>query len=238
MLIESIIQRPKGTKVTLSATYHFLPNAEGKHVAEVENEADIAALLAIKEGYRPANGSPVLIPSDTPVIDGPFFIIRGPQDIEAFGDWARSVPDMDSAPAEFVSLTDKIAFGEASLDGFPLLPRTASPACEIADEPRVPEHSPQAPAVNSIIPDQNQHFSPGGDPGGLQTAGDGGAGAAGGAGAETDQGALHGDDDAGESEQELDREALAKRYSEIHGHRPNGKWSAEKIAQVLSEQEQ
>lgn len=243
MLIESIIHRPKGTKVALlGGSYHFLPNAEGKHVAEVEDDRDIATLLAIKEGFRPADGSVLSTAGELPVIDGAYFIFRGPQDAEAFQDWLRAIPDMMVEPAEFVLLIDKIAAGEANLDGFPLPePRKdpISPASLFAGV-RVPtELSSPPPPANSIVP--NQADSPGSDAGGLQDTGDGGAGAAGGAGSDTDE------EEDGDDEEEdhsppppppsgdLDREALAKEYDELIGHRPNGRWSAEKIAAAIAE---
>ncbi|MFG1462113.1 hypothetical protein V5F77_04365 [Xanthobacter sp. DSM 24535] len=54
MLIESIIQRPKGTHVVLAdgAAYTFLPDASGRHVAEVDDDLHIEAFLRIPEGYR------------------------------------------------------------------------------------------------------------------------------------------------------------------------------------------
>ncbi|PZU71055.1 hypothetical protein [Sphingobium sp.] len=244
MLIESIIHRPKGTKVALlGGSYHFLPNTEGKHVAEVEDDRDIATLLAIKEGFRPADGSVLSTAGELPVIDGAYFIFRGPQDAEAFQDWLRAIPDMLTEPAEFVLLIDKIAAGEANLDGFPLPePRKdpISPASLFAGV-RVPtELSSPPPPANSIVP--NQADSPGSDAGGLQDTGDGGAGAAGGAGSDTDEEEEDGDEEEEEHSPpppppsgDLDREALAKEYDELIGHRPNGRWSAEKIAAAIAE---
>ena len=53
VIIESIIKRKAGTKIDFpTASYHFKPNDEGAHVAEVEDEAHIARLLSIPEGYR------------------------------------------------------------------------------------------------------------------------------------------------------------------------------------------
>lgn len=53
MKIESIIKRPGGTSVTLGGVvYHFAPDAEGRHVADVDNPEHVGVLLGIKEGYR------------------------------------------------------------------------------------------------------------------------------------------------------------------------------------------
>ena len=290
MLIESIIQRPMGTKVELRQTYFFLPDADGRHVAEVEDEADIATLLGIKEGFRPADGRAVLVPGALPDLEGPFFILRGPQDAEALRQWMITIPEMQNEPAEFVKLTDKIAFGEASLGGYSLLPdQLNSLSASAGSVPPALEPSPPAPAditwkhdveeflarhpaiaaseaqlvsfdavvrrvsgdpantsmsnraqlekayeiwraemgFNTIIPtDQSQQASPGGDQddaGDPQAAGDGGGDAAGGVAADTG------------SEDQLDREALAKLYDELFGHRPNGKWGAPKIKQLIDE---
>lgn len=248
MLIESIIKRQLGTKVTLRHSYHFKPDQDGRHVAEVEDDADIAALLAIKEGYRPADGTIAILADALPGIEGAFFIVRGPQDMEAFCDWARSVPHMREEPLEFVALVDKIAIGEASLDGFQLIPNE-TPARATAGVPPMAGPSPRPSADNSIMPtDQPQAASSSANTDGSQATGDGGADAAGGVG--TDSGSEDEDEDEGEEDgaankypppkpnaDELDREALAMRYAELNGHRPNGRWTAEKIAAVLAEQE-
>jgi hypothetical protein len=53
MQIESIIKRPNGSKITIGDTqYHFKPNADGAHVADVENDAHIARFLSITEGFK------------------------------------------------------------------------------------------------------------------------------------------------------------------------------------------
>lgn len=69
MLIESIIRRSNAKKATVGTTvtfgappnvraYKFEPTAtDPRHVCEVEDEDDIQALLAIREGYRIAKGS-------------------------------------------------------------------------------------------------------------------------------------------------------------------------------------
>lgn len=53
MKIESKIKRSGGSVIEMFGTkYHFMPNAEGAHVAEVEDEDHIARFLAIPEGYK------------------------------------------------------------------------------------------------------------------------------------------------------------------------------------------
>lgn len=59
MLIECLRHRPGGSVIDLDgALYHFRPDAQGRHVAEVEARAHISRLLAIPEGYRPADEPP------------------------------------------------------------------------------------------------------------------------------------------------------------------------------------
>lgn len=239
MLIESIIKRPKGTKITLGAnTYNFKADDEGRHVADVEDHGHIATLLAIREGFRPADGTLAALSSaELPTFDGYFFIVRGPQDAQAMAHWLSGIPEMQMVEDfEQVLLIDKIAIGEASLGGYALppaipdiFPSTLSDtaAAMAADAPSTAGPSPQPSADNSILPTvQTQPASPDSNTGASTAAGDGGAGVAGDAGTDSDQ------------LEDLDREALAMRYSTIVGHRPNGKWSAEKIAAVLAEQEQ
>lgn len=53
MKIECTLHRKGGTVVELPGkTYHFAPQEDGKHVAEVANEAHIERFLAIPEAYR------------------------------------------------------------------------------------------------------------------------------------------------------------------------------------------
>lgn len=55
MLIESKIRRLAGTRVDFgTATYHFRPDALGRHVANVDDEDHLSRLLSITEGFRVA----------------------------------------------------------------------------------------------------------------------------------------------------------------------------------------
>lgn len=234
MLIESIIRRKNGTTVTLDDfDYLFAPrDGDERHTAEVEHQGHIAHLLAIKEGFRAADGTiPPQMLAATQEFDGPFFIVRGPQDLQAFAQWASSIPSLREQPAEFVLLTDKIAFGEADLGSFAMMPLESvvpafsnPPAPATASGTPASQPSPGTPATNSIVPDQSQS----GTSGGAETSdsvatGDGGGGAAGGAAAEETE-----DDPA-------ERERLAVTYADIIGHRPNGKWKIAKIAAAIAE---
>jgi hypothetical protein len=260
MLIESIIKRPKGTNITLGAeTYNFRPDEKGRHVAEVEDSAHIATLLAIRDGFRAADGE--LVPTSLVQPEGSFFIFRGAQDAEAFRHWASLVlsPDDVHGIDEPVLLIDKICTREAGLgvaafgpagccpDVIPHIFASMAipdsiPAPAPAGPPPASEPSPRTSADNTILPqDHSQQDGNGADISDAQDAGDGGAGAAGGAGADTsdedddEQEEEHGDGAQDTTAQPLDREALAKEYDELVGHRPNGKWSPEKIAAALAE---
>lgn len=53
MKIECILLRPGGTFVELPGkTYHFAPQDDGRHVADVKIDAHIERLLSIPEAYR------------------------------------------------------------------------------------------------------------------------------------------------------------------------------------------
>lgn len=261
MLIESLIKRPKGTKITLgvglsAATYHFQPDSEGRHVAEVTDQGHAALLLANRDAFRSADGTAVATIGDASAIadeiEGPFFIVRGPQDLQAFAHWASAIPDLKDEVEEYVLLIDKIAIGEASLDGYTLPP--IIPPFSLGESLGTPPAralSPRAPADNTILPTENHHDAGTADEraSGANAHGDG-AGDAGSAGATPPPGTGDeaGDDgDNAEDEDgkgaggdatppagELDREALAKEYDELFGHRPNGKWHAEKIRDAIA----
>jgi hypothetical protein len=58
MLIECIIKRDGGTRLTLWGTpYHFEPDADGRHVADVTDPAHVERFLSIPEAYREAGDS-------------------------------------------------------------------------------------------------------------------------------------------------------------------------------------
>lgn len=67
MKIECILQRKGGTVVELPGkTYHFVPQEDGKHVADVEVESHIERLLMIPEAYRMLRTAP-----DQPAVFAP-----------------------------------------------------------------------------------------------------------------------------------------------------------------------
>lgn len=231
MLIESIIQRAKGTTVDMDGvSYRFLPSAahDGRHVAEVEDQRHISRFLAIREGFRPADES--FAPMTSGVvqeIDGFYFLMRGPQDIKALAHWAASIPEMiEPNPAlEDTLLIDKIAMGDASLGGYSLAPDPIpdmQPTSPSASIPPTPEPSLSASADNSIMPTDHSQPEASRVAGPADSAAGDGGGDVGGVAADTVT---------------EDRETLAVRYADRFGHRPNGRWNAEKIAAALAEEE-
>ena len=52
MKIEHILKREGGTVIPMGGqSYHFAPDAEGRHVAEVTDPAHIERFLSIREGF-------------------------------------------------------------------------------------------------------------------------------------------------------------------------------------------
>ena len=102
MLIESIIKREGGTHITLGGVrYSFMPDAEGRHVAQIDNPEHAAKLLAIKEGYRAigdqeAPVEPVSVPATEPA--GDEATLQPQDDAEDDGAEAECQSD-DEAPA-------------------------------------------------------------------------------------------------------------------------------------------
>lgn len=65
MLIECTIKRENGTFAEIGGvTYHFAPDAAGRHVATVENDEHIARFLSITEAYRWAKDATPVDPLD------------------------------------------------------------------------------------------------------------------------------------------------------------------------------
>ncbi len=57
MKIECILKRQGGTVVDLGGkTYHFKPQDDGAHVAEVADDEHVEKLLAVSEAYQPYGG--------------------------------------------------------------------------------------------------------------------------------------------------------------------------------------
>lgn len=51
--IESVLRRPGGTRVDLFGTeYHFVPQVDGREIADITDPVHVSRFLAIPEGYR------------------------------------------------------------------------------------------------------------------------------------------------------------------------------------------
>jgi hypothetical protein len=65
MNIECIIRRKGGSIITLSEkTYHFVPQEDGRHIAEVTDENHVERFLRVPEAYRIAR-APGSSPTET-----------------------------------------------------------------------------------------------------------------------------------------------------------------------------
>lgn len=85
MNIECILQRKGGTVVEMPGkTYHFAPQEDGKHVAEVNIEAHIERFLSIPEAYRihRQKGAEEVAATFAPVPDAP---VGDPDNIALLG---------------------------------------------------------------------------------------------------------------------------------------------------------
>lgn len=57
MKVECKLKREGGTKIDIDGTeYHFKPQADGAHVAEITDEAHLERLQQIPEAYKPYKG--------------------------------------------------------------------------------------------------------------------------------------------------------------------------------------
>lgn len=73
MKIECILQRKGGTVVEMPGkTYHFAPQDDGRHIADVGIETHVERFLAIPEAYRLPRGAESQLPATfAPVLDAP-----------------------------------------------------------------------------------------------------------------------------------------------------------------------
>ena len=85
MKLECILLRPGGTFVELGEnTYHFAPQEDGRHVADVDIEAHIERFLSIPESYRiyrtaaDQAAEPVVVP---PAADNPEPVVVDPAEL-------------------------------------------------------------------------------------------------------------------------------------------------------------
>lgn len=95
MMIESLIRRANGTQVTLGGVkYHFAPDSNGLHVANVENQDHMAKFLAVPTGYRLVLDSGLESQNRVSVVTPA--ALYGPQNVDPATD--TKVPEGDKSP--------------------------------------------------------------------------------------------------------------------------------------------
>lgn len=103
MLIESIIRRPGGTRVTLDdKDYHFRPDVHDRHVADVKVQAHVARFLSIVEGFRPvlndasaASAQQQTLPPPASHAETQAQAVRTPLPVQPDGASPQGLPEQD-----------------------------------------------------------------------------------------------------------------------------------------------
>ena len=93
MLIQSKLKREGGTLIGIGdEEYHFKDDGKGNHVCEVTDEAHIAKLLSIKEGFHEAGKKPVKEDVPPVVEDDENKLPENPEDWtnKQANDWAKA----------------------------------------------------------------------------------------------------------------------------------------------------
>lgn len=219
MKIESLIRRPFGTKVELdNIQYHFKPKDEDpRHVAEVQREEHIRSFLAIPEGYQPLEGEKVSQKLQKQL----------DEDAELKGSAVHAAKY--DFHGEEVKLDDIVlmAFDDSGLTReewnelddqkrYTLLDQTI--ASLKGDEKEPVEIVPS----DSKLPGEGQ---PSPESSGEVTT-------------KTDLPQPENIEEANDSGQELDRDALAVKYKEKFGRKPHHSLSAERIKQALDQDDE
>lgn len=221
MKIESIIRRKNGTRVELDDNvYHFKPTgSDERHLCDVEVRAHVQRFLSIPEGFQPAELSEVVTElvqtqsnqlGEQPVLGTLAGVVDQGGNVKGLLDLGR-----DSL---LVLASDMEIEGAEGMTDEELAAAIAADPVEITD----PELIEQ--------PDNTE---------GVQTTEGQGVTAVGSA---TDGALSQGDDDGEPKKQPepkaLDRDTLAQQFKAKFGRMPNGKMSAERIKQVLDEEDE
>lgn len=156
-IIESLIKRPGGSRVTLGhITYHFAPSpTDDRHTAVVVDIGHMQTLVAIKEGYRavgivPANAVPV-----EPAAPG-IAIAAAPLGIMPGVDPLLSV-SVQGSDADPVAITARIAAEDAADEqrrAAELAIRQGSPAPIVAQAPLPEDAITETAPVPEQLPGQ------------------------------------------------------------------------------------
>lgn len=160
MKIEKLVPRKANPPVQMGdALYQFVPNAQGRFIADVTNEHHAARFLSIPEGYRffkesegdhvPENvrllaGNVVLDPEIVERIEGELGVAKGV--IEKLqGDLTSMRERLLAVEAENDTLKRRIELADDALDGQPATTATNTPDNPtVADEPEKPTEAKAA----------------------------------------------------------------------------------------------
>lgn len=227
MKIESLIRRPQGTKVELdNVQYHFKPEGDDpRHVADVKRDEHIRTFLGIPEGYRPFEGEKVSeklqkqIDEDTELkgstVHAAVYDIHGEKvDLESLV--LMSFDDSGLSREEWNELDDK--------KRYVYIDKTLASLQGESKEPieQVPEDSPMT-GEGYPAPEE------GGKATTELTA----------TTAEQLERAKEAEGDKpkseGEQTEELDRDALVEKYVAKFGKKPHHSMKADRIQQILEE---
>lgn len=103
MQIECTIKREGGTRATIgTTTYHFKPDADGRHVAEVADPNHITAFLRV--GCYIMDGAEASEPTPQPAAPAPEF--GGADEDEDLDEDEEQGEDLDGEPDEGVPLEE------------------------------------------------------------------------------------------------------------------------------------
>lgn len=219
MKIESLIRRPEGTKVELdNILYHFVPKGEdARHIAEVEREAHIRTFLAVPEGYQPVEGEKVSKKLQEQL-----------EEESKLNGSAVHAAKYDFHGEE-VKLDDIVlmAFDDSGL--------TREEWNELDDQKRyvyldktIASLKGEEKEPIEIVPADSE----------LPGAGQPSPEAGGDTTIKTDLPQPENIEEANDSGQELDRDALALKYKEKFGRKPHHSLSAERIKQALDQDDE
>lgn len=245
MKIECILRRPGGTTIHISGTgYHFKPEAGndgGPHVADVADEAHAKRLLAIREGYRPADSSSaaLIAPKVAGLVDGAFVLtIAQPPTETALLEVLTALGAADPAALLSIAWPDRFpakqtppaaAPAPPASEPLPSAPESPLAADFYVDDPRIVTSAPPSqPAPSMVI----GAVDPGSTVPDDSTAQD------------PDDDDDESDDDEGDDDvpsetakrlASLDDAALRAEFERVVGRRPSGRAQRETMAaQILN----
>lgn len=110
MKIVSILRRPGGTFITLgTVAYHFAPDEQDRHVADVTDPDHIERLLDIPEGYRALEDEPA---AAAPAVVAPTQAAEPQADAQA----TQATQERDALVAAYVAKHGKRPNGRLSIE--------------------------------------------------------------------------------------------------------------------------